>query len=184
MNITADTATPADRTPEQIKRRVRTLVRDGDDMREFDVLEDALDFMGIVKLGGIAPELLCETIEPGSTVVVFDARGMVDDGAESPFARQPPAHRTAVGLAGLAMMYTADSRDPVLAVNGGAVFLFVVSSAAALRAFLVRRFGGRVPALSPPPSDPRERWVISLTPTGELWVTRVGLGIRPGTAQA
>lgn len=164
------------------KRKVRTLVRDGDDMKTFEYFEDAMAFLE-VDLGDALCSLLEETATDASTIVMLLKDGsQLTEQIAGEFAAYPLEHRGAFVVSGIALIYTMPSRDPVLVVDAGEAYFMVVTERDRLSSFLAARYHAAEPLNEP--ENVAERWVLSISLRNELFGTKVGVGTRPGTAQA
>lgn len=164
------------------KRKVRTVVRDGAEMRDFEYLEDALEFLD-VSLSEDLARVVDETVAPSSTVLVLEHDGQIHPDIRRQFKTYPRVHQLALFASSFAILNTFASRDPILIVNTGTAFLMVATTATLLTPFLAARYKQPVP-VDPPPTNPSERWVVSIASKGELCRAQIGMGIKPGTPQA
>lgn len=165
------------------KRKVRTLVRNGEDFQEFPFFDDAAEFLG-VRLNEALEQLLDQLADETATIVLLEHKGQMQvPKTERRFATAPKEHRAALFASGIALMYTMPSRDPVLVVDTGDTFVMIATSSDRLGAFLASRWKQPV-SVEPPPKNVAERWVISLTPRLGLCRWSVGIGVAPGTPKA
>jgi len=162
------------------KRKVRTFTRDGDDVREFQFLEDATEFMG-VDLNHDLNSLVDEVADVNATIFLLEHHGEQPPREAGP--DMPPEHRGALLACGFILMCTMPSLDPVLVVNTGDTFVMIATSAVLLASFLAKRWKQPVP-VEPPPRKEGGRWVVSLTPELGLCRWAMGLSVRPGTPEA
>jgi hypothetical protein len=165
------------------KREVRILVRDGDDMRELRSLDEAAKFLNLT-FSDATKGFVDDTTDAKSTVVILAHDGSDPSVASArQFDVHPPEHRGAFLVSGLALMYSMPSRDPVVVEDTGDAFVMVAARASRLVRYLFTRYGQRTP-IDSLPTNVAERWVASISSSGELCAIKIGVGVRPGIAQA
>jgi hypothetical protein len=168
----------AQKRPKKIRLARCFTFFDGE-LKDFDSLEGALKFAG-AELTGAVLQLIDET----STVVIAEATGELSADQATGFGHVPALHRRGVVAAGLAMMQTLSSRDPVLVVEGGDLFVQIVANADRMERFIQQHYSSTPVPLAEPPATLTGRWVVSIAENGALLRTEVNIAPRPGIGRA
>jgi hypothetical protein len=148
---------------------------------------------GLVVKAGMDDPKRCSSVEKAASEVGLRLEGhldaMIDASCTCLFvdlASFPPEDdevRVAQAFAGILMLETSDTRDPVLTINAGSVLILVCAPAGKIEGFFETQRRQRLPLL-PPPENPLERWVASILHDQTACRTAIGLGPAPGVARA
>lgn len=160
------------------KRKVRSFVFDGE-MREFQWLEDALDYAG-----GEFSEGLLRLVDSQSTVLIANNPGGPLPEEFTQVAKHVPEHhKHAFAAASMILFITYSIRHPVLVIDVGPQLVMIVTQASKLEAWVKERYRKAIP-LKIPPINRYERWVVTIARDETCIRHSVGLAPRPDTPRA